>query len=395
MSRAGAESWRVAVDDNPRLVQMALYIRDACNLDVPDDRSIPPRLLGQVVDHSGELTAEIRRSAGEQWLSWWQAIIAVEGAQQLGTLQLPGDGFERLEAVIAAHESLLDWPELDVLIDQPALREAVRANYTDAGRWHSERSHEAARARSTSAEFTHGIFRPIAEALAERLGVQPGRLRAAVFVVGVEGKWSSLVAPGVLLCSESIMVNPERFPALVEETFVSGLEALEVTLPAYQRKARPLPPSVLSEPLVLWSGPELGLVCERVIPYLDGFEIELRRSGGMPPAAVPAGTALPQPRQHDPWERPDRFVGLQVSVIFANGLHVLRDDLAGPDQQENFDLVVRRFWRKETDADTLWLWVAPLPPEGEVTLAVSWPACGIESAAVEFKGGLVRPARAG
>jgi len=159
------------------------------------------------------------------------------------------------------------------------------------------------------------------------------------------------------------------------------------------QKPRPLPPSVLREPLVLWSGPELGLACERVIPYPDGFEIELRRSGAMPPPVVPAGTILRQPRRHDPWERPDRFVGLQVSMTFANGLHMLRDDLAGGDQQENFALVVSRFWRKETDADTLWLWAAPLPPEGLVTVGVSWPSCGIESAAVEFEGGIVRPAR--
>jgi hypothetical protein len=85
---------------------------------------------------------------------------------------------------------------------------------------------------------------------------------------------------------------------------------------------------------MLWSGPELRLACERIIPYPDGFEIELRRSGGMSPPAVPAGTLLPQPRQHDPWERPDKFIGLQMSLTFANGLHVLRDDLGSPDRQD-------------------------------------------------------------
>jgi hypothetical protein len=395
MYREGGESWRAGITTSPFLAHIALYVRDACGLEVPGDSFIPPRLLGGVVDHSGALTAEIRKTAGEQWLSWWQAIIAVEGAQQLGTLQLPAAGFERLEALVAAQESLLDWPELDVLADRSALRDAVRVSYEDASRWQSECSREVARARPTRAEFGHDAFRPIAESLKDRLGLAPGRLRAGVLVVAVEGKWSVLAASGVLCCSPTVVADFARYRALVEAAFVSGLEAVEVPLPAYQRKSRSLPPSVLSEPLVIWSGPELGLACERVIPYPDGFEIELRRTGGMPPPTVPAGTILRQPRQHDPWERPDRFVGLEVSVTFANGLHVVRNDLAGADQQENFALVLSRFWRKETDADTLWLWVAPLPPEGEVMLTVSWPSYGIESAAVRFEGSLVGPARAG
>jgi hypothetical protein len=144
---------------------------------------------------------------------------------------------------------------------------------------------------------------------------------------------------------------------------------------------------------VLWSGSNVGLACERVIPYPDGLEIELRRSGGMPAPTVPSETLPRQPRQRDPWHRPDRFVGLEVSVTFANGLQILRDDLGGPDQQGTFAIVVIRFWRRETDADTRWLWVAPLPPEGAVVIGVSWPGCGIEVAAVEFEGALVRPAR--
>jgi hypothetical protein len=327
-------------------------------------------------------------------MSWWQAIIVLEGAQQLGTLQLPESDFERLEATIAAQESLLDWPGLDVLADRPELREAVRTSYEDAGRWQPDRAREVARERPMPAEFGQDAFRPIAESLTERFGVAAERLRAGVLVVAVEGQWSLLAAPGVLCCSPATVADSSQYWALVEKAFVSGLEAVEVTLPAYQREPLSLPPSVLSERLVIWSGPELVLACERVIPYQDGFEIELRRSGRMPPPVLPE-TNLHQPRQQDPWERPDRFVGLEVRVTFADGLHVVRDDLSGPDQQENFALVLSRFWRKESDADALWLWVAPLPPEGQVKLVLSWPAYGIESAVVGFEGSLVRPARVG
>ena len=394
MFRAGAESWQAGVDDNPRLIHMALYVRDACDLDVLGDPSIPPRLLGEVVDHASELTPEVHQSAGEQWFSWWQAIIALKGAQQLGTLQLPDNEIERLEALTAVHESLLDWPELDVLVDQQALREAVRVSYEDANRWQSERSRGTVRSRRMLDKFHQVAFRPIAESLVARLGVQPGRLRVGVLVLGVEGEWSSLVAPGVLLCSESIVVDPDRLPALVEGAFVSGLDAVEVPLPTYERKRRSLPASSLLEPLVLWSGPNIELVCERVIPYPGGFEIELRRTAGAPPpAVVPTEPALQLGRKGDPSKRSDNFAGLEVGLHFADGRGVLVTDLGGPDRDG--EIVLSRFWRKEPDADTLWLWVMPLPPVGEVTLNVSWPTYGIESAAVEFEGGLVRPARAG
>jgi hypothetical protein len=214
-----------------------------------------------------------------------------------------------------------------------------------------------------------------------------------VLVLAVEGEWSDLVAPGVLCCSESAHADLDRFSALVEEAFVSGLDAVEMPLPAYQAKKRPLPPSVLSEPLLLLPGPEIRLVCARVIAYPDGFEIELRRSGGAPPAAVPVGTFLRQPRQGDPWERPDMFVGLHIGLHFADGRHVLVEDLAGPDREG--ELVLSRFWRKESDADSLWLWVAPLPPEGGVRITAVWPAYGIESAITGFDSSLVRRARAG
>ena len=394
MFRAGAESWRGGIDTNPRLVLVALYVRDACGLGVVDDPSVPPRLLGEIVDHTGDLTPEIRRLAGEQWLSWWSAIVTFEGAQQLGTLQLPGDGIERAEALSAVHESLLDWPDLDVFSDQPALREAVRTSYEDASQWHSEHSREAADARRTDSELGYEGFGSIAEALVDRLRVTPGRLRAGVLVVGVEGDWSGLVVPGVLCCSESTVADSERFRALVEETFISGLDAVEVPLPTVQRKNRSLPRSTLRAPLVLWSGPELRLVCERVIPYPDGFEIELRRIGGTPPTPVVlTEDALRLGRQGDPWQRPDGFAGLEVTLCFSDGRSVLVTDLCGPDEEG--EIMLSRFWRKESDANTLWLWAMPLPPEGEVTLTVTWPAYAIESAVVGFEASLVRRARAG
>lgn len=391
MFESGSESWRLTVDDNSNLLQVALYVRDACGLDVTVDHSIPPRLLGTVVDHRDDLTAQIRQSAGEQWMAWWQTIIALVGAQELGTLQLPSEPFERLEAMTAVHESLLDWPELDGFGDRPALREAVRVSYEDATRWLSQRARGAVRGRRMRATYDGATLGSIVRALVERLGVEPGRLRAAVLVVGVEGDWSSLVAPGVLVCSESVTVAPARFAALVESAFVSGLDAIEVRPPTLGRTRRPLPASALRESLVLWSAAEIELVCERIIAYSDGFEIELRRRGATPPpAAVPKDGAHHLEGPNEPSKRTDNFAGIEVGLHFADGREVQVTNLADPGP--GGEIVLSRFWRDEPDLDSLWLWAMPLPPVGTFTLSVRWPDFGIEAAGAEFEGGLVRPA---
>lgn len=200
-------------------------------------------------------------------------------------------------------------------------------------------------ARQTRGTFDGGAFRLVAEALVKRLGVQPGRLRAGVLVVSIEEEWSSLVALGVLVCSESIMVAPSRFAALVEGAFVSGPDAVEVRLLADERKRRPLPASALREPLALWSGPGIDLGCERIIAYSDTFEIERRRSGGIPPpTAVPTERARHLGWPNDPWKWSNNFAELEVGLHFAGGREVLVTNLGDPDQGGG--IVLSRFWRK-------------------------------------------------
>jgi hypothetical protein len=40
---------------------------------------------------------------------------------------------------------------------------------------------------------------------------------------------------------------------------------------------RVLPPSALGEPAVLVDNDQMILTCEAVMPYVDGFEVQLRR----------------------------------------------------------------------------------------------------------------------
>ena len=151
----------------------------------------------------------------------------------------------------------------------------------------------------------------------------------------------------------------------------------------------PRPASVLAAPIAFAGGGELELSLEAVLPYGDGFELLLRRRGGGPPPpelATPPGDG----RMRDLWGRPDRFVrfaGLVLEVAFADGRRAVIADLAGADVDG--DLILSPFWR-DGGEDELWLWVAPLPPAGPVTVRANWSAAGLRGAEVSFAGALLR-----
>lgn len=63
---------------------------------------------------------------------------------------------------------------------------------------------------------------------------------------------------------------------------------------------------------------------------------------------------------------------------------VERDDREGP-------VTISTFGRRGYGDDTLWLWVMPLPPAGEVRLSVEWPTYGIGPASVAIDGTTIRP----
>ena len=85
--------------------------------------------------------------------------------------------------------------------------------------------------------------------------------------------------------------------------------------------------------------------------------------------------------------RPVRFVGLALEVAFADGRSARVEDLGRLDVDG--DVILSRFWREGSE-DELWLWVAPLPPAGPVTVRADWLAFGIRGAVVGFEGALLR-----
>jgi hypothetical protein len=376
--RAGAESWSASINIS-QVMHVALYVRDALRLQVPESTIVPPPVDGRVVDHSGDMDFERRLRAGGQWLSWWEEIVRLEGAKALRMLRLP-EGVDASETMSAVHDRLFDWPALDALASWPDLRDAAREIRDDAVRWAGNRKRLFVERGPLTRGWGNVPIDEIAERVAERSRAPSPLVRAAVFLLGVQGDWSALVVPGVLLCSSSLAQDAERMAVLAEEALVSGADAEEVRIEYKPRDFVP-PPSVLHEPLVLWRGEDASLICERVIPYRDGFEVELRRHGlGPSPTSEWRGPGA---------RRPNPFAGLQVHVRFADGREDLLDDVERDDREG--PVTITTFGRRGYGDDTLWLWVMPLPPAGEVRLSVEWPTYGIESVSVSIDGTTIRP----
>ena len=390
MQRRGHESWRLGTAVHPAVAQLALYVRDSCRLPVAAAPGIPPPLAGDVPDRSDLLEPNERADAAAGWSRWWEAIVAHEGANTLGTFVLPSDPVARLDALGALAQRLLDWPELEVLADEPALQRAVRALHDEASRGSAERARAARTAGGPGGSpIPHGLARAVAEEVIERTGVRPGKVRAGVLVLGVEGHFAHLSSPGVLVCSEATAGDEGRIRPLLEEAFHSGIDALDVEVRAMTPRRAPRPASVLAGPIAFGGDGELELTLEAVLAYGDGFELLLRRRGGGPSPPEPT-TPPGEGRKRDPRERPDRFVrfvGLVLEVGFADGRSARVEDLGRLDVDG--DVILTRFWREGSE-DELWLWVAPLPPAGPVTVRADWSAYGIRGALVGFAGALLR-----
>ena len=196
MERQGQESWRLGTSVHPGVAQLALYVRDACRLSVAAARGIPPPLVGDVADRSDLLEPNERADAAARWVRWWEAIVAHKGASELGVLVLPVDPTTRLETRGALAQHVLDWPELEVLADEPALQRVVRALHEEGSRWSAERSRSPRTAGGPGGSpLLLGLARAVAEEVIERTGVRPGKVRAGVLVLGVEGHFAHLSSP--------------------------------------------------------------------------------------------------------------------------------------------------------------------------------------------------------
>jgi hypothetical protein len=90
------------------LLDLALYLRDALQLEVAAGPSIPPKLNPSVPDWSALLPTASRPQAAEDWVVWWDGILA--GLKQRAHVRL-SDGSLRQALHQIPDEEFDEWKE--------------------------------------------------------------------------------------------------------------------------------------------------------------------------------------------------------------------------------------------------------------------------------------------
>jgi hypothetical protein len=205
MQLAGSESWRVGVGGG-QTAHALLYVRDACQL-APSGPQVPPKLAVGVelidLGFSGGELAE----ASEGWTEWWRRYVQEEGLNKLG---------ER-----AQMDQLFSPRDLDHFASCPPLQEAARRSCRHALAWWRDNRQNSGRTLHDSSHSQS--MRTIAEAVMDEHQVGGERVRAGVIVLAVDGIWSNIPQPGVLLCSEAVFADSHIYGAELRRTLESGL----------------------------------------------------------------------------------------------------------------------------------------------------------------------------
>ena len=161
----------------------------------------------------------VAKQARSGW--WWRKVIELEGRHQRQAQEPPSEPHERMRILEAEHEAVFDWPGLHALTAWPDLRMAAQVSGHDALRFHHA---------GTPPPRVNGVptpiavdLKPIAEELIGQYSLSPDGLRAGIIVLAVQGDWSHIAAPGVLVCSMATAQDGERISPLIEAAFRSGL----------------------------------------------------------------------------------------------------------------------------------------------------------------------------
>lgn len=215
MKQAGSQSWSLSTS-NDEAAHVCLYIRDAMGLE-PIGIDVPPRLVNFNAASNQPAEPSERGDLSFAWLVWWRRLIQVTSALQLGSLSnLPRD--QRPGAHVSAIRSIFDpFEEFESLKDFPPLRNAAQLFWKKGVEWTSVNVGPPSR--------LHGSLIPktVAERVIEEHRVLPELVQAAVLVLNVQGKWSQIAQPRVLLCSSEAFGDDTFFAFRLKETFESGL----------------------------------------------------------------------------------------------------------------------------------------------------------------------------
>jgi hypothetical protein len=97
MQTSGTSSWRLTHDIGD-LHHVALFVRDALNLEVTSARRVPPRLAGPLPDLSDRLGPAERGAVAEAWSAWWEQVLLHGSPRPLPEAPGPGDALVALHA---------------------------------------------------------------------------------------------------------------------------------------------------------------------------------------------------------------------------------------------------------------------------------------------------------
>ena|GEM_PF-3561611 len=248
MRVAGSESWRVAIGGG-QAEHALLYVRDACQL-APSGPEDPPELKGGVELIDLGFSSDELAEASHGWLEWWRQYVQFEGLNQRGDRGVATSAESRAECWRGRREQLaqvFNPRDFDHLASCPPLQEAARRSCAQALAWWRDNRQDGKEALKLPSSpealdsWIHGVGRPgattgivqepsgwqsakdAAEAVMDDYKVRAERVRAAVIVLAVEGIWSNIPQPGVLLCSEAAFADGPPYATELRRAFESGL----------------------------------------------------------------------------------------------------------------------------------------------------------------------------
>lgn len=244
MRLAGSESWRVAVGGG-QAEHALLYVRDACRL-ASSGPEVPPKLAGGVELIDLGFSSSVLAEASDGWTKWWRQYVQIEGLNQLGDHGVAASAESRTSRRAEMPQAFSP-RDFEHLSSCPPLQEAARRSCEQALAWWRDNRHTGRQALNvpssleTLDSWNQGIRRSgvtapvdqdssgwqsmkdVAEAIMDDYQVGAERVRAGVIVLAVEGIWSNIPQPGVLLCSEAAFADGPLFAAELRRAFESGL----------------------------------------------------------------------------------------------------------------------------------------------------------------------------
>ena|ERR1017187_1472877 len=215
MRTSGSSSWRLAIDSG-EAAHIVLYVRDACRL-TPSGPDVPPPLLGGVQVLELNLSPADQSEVSQDWLKWWRRLIHVEGQIQLGHKFGASRSEDWIRALADARLSVFDpFQDFPSLEESPLLKDAAMKTWRQGMKW--SELYQSRRIR-------HGSPLPmsVADSIIRDKQVSPERVRAAILLFTVIGKWSNLPEPGLLLCADETYADESLFATELQLAFESGI----------------------------------------------------------------------------------------------------------------------------------------------------------------------------